>query len=114
MLLVDALVWWAAVGLAFVDPAGLGPAFASAAWPRWGLLAHALVVLPLDLASLLRGGRAATWRGRLGFVAVVAVLWQTGPYGEAWLPPLAILATGWTWIALLLLGRRRADPAAHA
>jgi hypothetical protein len=81
--------------------------FEGVSWVPWAMAAYAILLVAIDLAVARMKPTALTWRRRLGYVAIVAIIWRRGPFAD--LPPLAIVAVivwmGGTWIALVLAGR---------
>src|SRR5262245_42531212 len=104
-LVLDALVALALFVLAPI--AAANDWFPGSAWAPWAMGGYAFVVVDVDLFVARMRPMAITWRRRLGFVALLALVWRGGPFSG--LPTLAtvgvILWVGATWIALVLAGR---------
>ena len=104
ILLVDLLL---ALGLAIVAPAlsltGLWkpvPGWAPAAAAAFGVL-----VVTADLAAADLKPKGLTWRRRLGFLAMGAVVWRGGPVTDRFVQAGLILYLGLVWTALVVGGR---------
>src|SRR5262245_5431538 len=78
--------------------------FCGSEWAPWAAAGFGVAVVAIDLAVARMKPKAITWRRRLGFLALVALVWRKGPFSA--LPTLAtmgvILWVGATWIALVL------------
>ncbi len=99
------------VGIALVAGGALevGPsAWFSAAWARWAVLAYGLLLVVADLFAARLAPKALTWRRRLGYLAIVAIVWRGGPFeaaGGGRIPAIVVLLyTGLVWAALVTGG----------
>lgn len=104
VLLVDLLL---AVGLLIAAPglALLGrwtPVPPSLAYATGGF---ALLVALADLSAARLRPKGLTWRRRLGFVAMAAVVWRGGPITQRWVQAGLILYLGLVWVVLVMGGR---------
>jgi hypothetical protein len=90
------------VGLPAVFPAE-GALGRSATGP-W-LAGYGFLVLVADVFAARLSPRGLTWRRRLCFVAIVAVVWRGGPFARVAVAVPVILWSGLVWIALVVGGR---------
>lgn len=76
-----------------------------APWAPWAVAAFALAIIAADVraGSLSPGG--ITWRRRLGFVAMAAVVWRGGLVSDRAVQAAAIVWLGVVWVALVVGGR---------
>ncbi len=100
------------VGLAVAAAGALevGPAsWYAVPWSRWAVLAFGLLVVAADLFAARLLPKALAWRRRLGYLAIVAVVWRGGPFQAAGpgrvAGVVALLYTGLVWTALVTGGR---------
>ena len=103
-LAIDLVV---AAALALVGPLhALGTvAFPFSPAAAWGISAYGVLLLACDLAAARMSAAAITWRRRLGYVAMAAVVWRNGLD----LPRTVVVGTiawmGFVWVALVVGGR---------
>jgi hypothetical protein len=95
-----------AVALALAGPArALGVAMPLAAGAAWAVSAYGVLLAVCDVGVARMSAKAITWRRRLGYVAMAAVVWKNGLD----LPREAAVATiawmGFVWVALVVGGR---------
>ena len=74
-------------------------------WGPYAISGFGLWVIVTDVSAGRLEPAGLTWRRRLGFVAMAAVLWRGGPVGEPWLQAVLILYLGLVWTALVVGGR---------
>ena len=101
---IDLVVGAALVLVGPLDALG-AVAFPFSPAAAWGISAFGGLLLPCDLAAARMSASAITWRRRLGYVAMAAVVWR----GGLALPRLVVVATiawmGFVWVALVVGGR---------
>jgi hypothetical protein len=97
VLLVD-LALAAAVAVA-------GPLLARSAAHAVALAGYGAAVVAADLAAARMSPRGLTWRRRLGYVAILAVVWRGGPLEDRAVAVATVLWTGFVWVALVVGGR---------
>jgi hypothetical protein len=97
VLLVD-LVLAAAVAVA-------GPLLARSATHALALAGYGAAVVAADLAAARMSPAGLTWRRRLGYVAILAVVWRGGPLEDRAVATATVLWTGFVWVALVVGGR---------
>ena len=104
ILLVDLLL---ALGLAVGAPvlALAGRWSTSPAWLAYGAGFFGLLVAVTDLAAARLKPKGLTWRRRLGFVAMGAVVWRGGLVSDRFIQAGLILYLGLVWMALVVGGR---------
>ena len=104
LLLVD-LVLAAALGIAAPALALLGRWSPSPAWLAYAVPGFALLVVLADAFAARLKPKGLTWRRRLGFVAMGAVVWRGGPVTDRYVQAGLILYFGLVWVALVVGGR---------
>jgi len=104
LLLVD-LVLALALALTASVLALTGAFAPSPAWLAYAVPGFALLVVLADVSAARLRPTGLTWRRRLGFVAMGAVVWRGGPVTERYVQAGAILYLGVVWAALVVGGR---------
>jgi hypothetical protein len=66
---------------------------------------YCALVVVADLAAARMSAAGLTWRRRLGYVAMIAVVWRDGPLEHQGVAVATILWTGLVWVALVVGGR---------
>lgn len=104
ILLVDLVL---ALGLAIGGPvlAATGRFVTQPSWLAYGAGAFGLLVAATDLAAARLKPKGLTWRRRLGFVAMGAVVWRGGMVTDRFVQAGLILYLGLVWTALVVGGR---------
>ena len=103
-VLVDLVVAAALVAVgpvAAASPASL-PLAPEVAWAVSGFGA---CLLAADVAAGRMSAKGLAWRRRLGYVAMVAVVWRHGPLGGRAVAAATVLYMGLVWVALVVGGR---------
>ena len=95
-----------AVALALTGPArAMGVAMPLSGGAAWAVSAYGVLLGVCDVGVARMSAKAITWRRRLGYVAMAAVVWKNGLD----LPREARVATiawmGFVWVALVVGGR---------
>ncbi len=104
ILLVDLLLALAlAIGAPFLALTGRWTPVPS--WIPWAAGAFGLLVAAADLAAARLKPKGLTWRRRLGFVAMGAVVWRGGPVTDRFVQAGLIVYLGVVWTALVVGGR---------
>ena len=75
------------------------------AWASWALAGYGVALAVADVFAARLTPRGLTWRRRLGYLAIVAVVWNHGPFNRTALAVPTILWMGLVWIALVTGGR---------
>ncbi len=78
---------------------------ASPAWLPYAVPGFALLVVLADVFAARLKPKGLTWRRRLGFVAMGAVVWRGGPITDPRVQAVLILYLGLVWVALVVGGR---------
>lgn len=104
VLLLDLLL---AIGLAGVAAVA---ATTGRGWPTpvplaWGIAAFGILVVLVDVAAGRMSPKGLTWRRRLGYVGMGAVVWRGGPFTDPKVGALVVLYLGVVWVALVVGGR---------
>lgn len=104
VLLVDLVL---AVVLMIAAPvlAWMGRWTPSPPWLAYAVGGFALLVVLADVSAARLKPKGLTWRRRLGFVAMGAVVWRGGMVVDRWAQASAILYLGLVWTALVVGGR---------
>lgn len=104
VLLLDLVV---AAGLVVTGVAsGLTGRLLPVGWASWALAAYGLLLAAADVAAARMRPGGITWRRRLGFLAMAAVVWRGGPFAEPRaVAVLVVLYMGLVWVALVTGGR---------
>lgn len=104
LLLVD-LVLAAALAVAAPALAALGRWAPSPPWLAHAAGAFGVLVGLADVSAARLHPKGLTWRRRLGFLAMGAVVWRGGPVTDRFVQAGVILYLGLVWVALVVGGR---------
>ena len=104
VLLVD-LVLWLALLVAAPALAITGRWTPVPPWLAYAVAGFALLVVWTDVLAARLKPKGLTWRRRLGFVAMGAVVWRGGLVVDRWAQASLILWLGLVWAALVVGGR---------
>jgi hypothetical protein len=101
VILLDLLLATAAAVVGAIAPPDL---FAERSFGLW-LAGYAIAVAATDVFAARLAPKGLTWRRRLCFVAIVAVVWRGGPFSPVAVALPVILWSGLVWVALVTGGR---------
>lgn len=96
-LLVDLVV---GVGIA-----AAGPFLPLEAPQGWAVSAYGAALVVVDLFAARLSPKGLAWRRRLGYVAMIAVVWRNGPLSHPLVAVAVVAYMGLVWIALVVGGR---------
>jgi hypothetical protein len=97
VLLVDLAV---GIGIAVA-----GPLLATEPAHAWALVGFGVALVAADLAAARMSPAGLAWRRRLGYVAMLAVVWRGGPLEDRAVAVATVLYMGFVWVALVVGGR---------
>lgn len=71
----------------------------------WGLVGYGTLLVLADVAAGRMSAKGLTWRRRLGYVAMIATIWQNSALLGRGVAVATVLYMGLVWIALVVGGR---------